>query len=192
MHTEQIETNKIDRHRVTAGVISVGVGLVSFLVTEIMYYLLVPDIGRRWERLLAEGAAAVVVALLTAKLVRAANQRREAELLRMQIISEMNHHIRNALTAISLTAESGGSQEGVRVIAESVDRIEWTLREILLRDKPLPENKRDEMDFPARQALSDSQRGTGSKNLSAAATFREKSKSRLTAAGGSGPRNIHS
>jgi hypothetical protein len=82
--------------------VSLGVGLVSFLVTEFMHFLLVPDLGRRWERLLAEGVSAVVVALLTARLVQAANQRREAALLRMQVISEMNHHIRNALQAICL------------------------------------------------------------------------------------------
>lgn len=47
-------------------VVSVVVGLASFLATELMHYLLVPDIGRRWERLLAEGVSAFVVAGLTA------------------------------------------------------------------------------------------------------------------------------
>jgi hypothetical protein len=31
-------------------VVSFGVGLVSFLVTEFIHFLLVPDIGRHWER----------------------------------------------------------------------------------------------------------------------------------------------
>ncbi len=123
--------------------VSVGVGLVALLVTELMHSLLVPDLGRRWERLLAEGVSAVVVALLTARLVHAANQRREAALLRMQVISEMNHHIRNALAAICLTAESTQNQQCIGVISESVDRIEWALREILLRRKPLQEKDRD-------------------------------------------------
>jgi type II secretory pathway pseudopilin PulG len=76
-----------------------------------MHFLLVPDLGRHWERLLAEGISAVIVALLMARLVHVANQRREAALLRMQVISEMNHHIRNALTAICLTAESIQNQQ---------------------------------------------------------------------------------
>ena len=46
--------------------VSVVVGLVSFLVTELMHGVLVPDLGRHWERLLAEGVSAVVVAGLTA------------------------------------------------------------------------------------------------------------------------------
>lgn len=122
-------------------VVSVVVGLASFLATELMHYLLVPDIGRRWERLLAEGVSAFVVAGLTAGFMDAANQRQEAALLRMQVISEMNHHIRNALGAISLTTDAIQNQECVRVIYESVVRIEWTLREVLLRRKPISEKE---------------------------------------------------
>jgi signal transduction histidine kinase len=128
-------------------VVSVGVGLISWLVTDVMHYLLVPDIGRLRERLLAEGLSAIVVALLTAGLVHAANQRREAELLRMQVIAEMNHHIRNALAAISLTTESIQNQQCIRVIFDSVDHIDWTLRAILPRNTPLPEEDRDHLWF---------------------------------------------
>jgi len=106
-------------------VVSVVVGFASFLVTELMHLVLVPDLGRHWERLLAEGVSAVVVAGLTAGFMDAANQRQQGALLRMQVISEMNHHIRNALGAISLTTDSIQNQECVRVISESVDRIEW-------------------------------------------------------------------
>ena len=118
-------------------VVSLGVGLVSFIATEFMHYLLVPDIGRQGERWLAEGVSAAVVALLTAKLIDVANQRREAALLRLQVISEMNHHIRNSLSAIVLSTDSIQNQQCIRVISESVDQIEWALREILLRPRPL-------------------------------------------------------
>jgi len=130
----------------------VAVAFVSFSVSEIMHALLVPDIGRHGERLLAEGISAVIVALLAAKLVHAANQRREAALLRMHVISEMNHHTRNALQAICLTAESTQNQQCIRVISESVDRIEWALREILLRRIPLQEIERDRGYFPKKQS----------------------------------------
>jgi signal transduction histidine kinase len=134
--------------------VSLGVGLVAFLATEFMHYLLVPDLGRYWERLLAEGASAVVVALLTARLMHAANQRREAALLRMQVISEMNHHIRNALTAVTLTTDSIQNQQSIRVISESVDRIEWALREILLRRKPVSEEEQDRLRYSQPQSMS--------------------------------------
>ncbi len=130
-------------------VMSVMVGLVSFLVTELMHRFLVADLGRHWERLLAEGISAVVVAGLTAGFAEAANQRQEAAVLRMQVISEMNHHIRNALGAISLTTDSIQNQQCVRVISDSVDRIEWTLREVLLRRKPISEKEIDRLRYAA-------------------------------------------
>jgi hypothetical protein len=128
-------------------VVAIGVGLVSFLATELMHYLLVPDLGGRWERLLAEGVSALLVAVLTAGLMNIADQRREAALLRMQVIAEMNHHIRNALAAISLSLpeDTTQNQQSIRVISDSVDRIEWSLREILLRPKPLPEKEVDRL-----------------------------------------------
>jgi len=126
---------------------SVLVGLVSFLVTEFMHRLLVADLGRHWERVLAEGVSAVVVAALTAGIMNLANQRQQAALLRMQVISEMNHHIRNALAAISLTTDSIQNQQCVRVISESVDRIEWTLREVLLQNKPISERDIDRLRY---------------------------------------------
>jgi len=129
--------------------VSVTVGVVSFVVTELMHRVLVPDLGRHWERLLAETVSAVVVAGLTAGFMEVANQRQEAALLRMQVISEMNHHIRNALAAISLTTDSIQNQQCVRVISESVDRIEWTLREILLRRKPISEKEIDRLRYTA-------------------------------------------
>jgi signal transduction histidine kinase len=129
--------------------VSVVVGLVSFLVTELMHRFLVADLGRHWERLLAEGVSAVAVAGLTAGFADAANQRQEAALLRMQVISEMNHHIRNALGAISLTTDSIQNHQCVRVISDSVDRIEWTLREVLLRRKPISEEEVDRLRYAA-------------------------------------------
>ncbi|HLW88734.1 MAG TPA: hypothetical protein VKR57_09580 [Terriglobales bacterium] len=133
--------------------VSLGVGLVAFLATEFMHYLLVPNIGRHWERLLAEGVSAVVVALLTTRLMQAESQRREAALLRMQVISEMNHHIRNALAAVTLTTDSIQNQQCIRVISQSVDRIEWALREILLRPKPLPEKDLDRSRYSQSRSM---------------------------------------
>ena len=129
--------------------VSVMVGLVSFFVTELMHRFLVADLGRRWERLLAEGVSAVAVAALTAVLMDVANQRQQAALLRMQVISEMNHHIRNALGAIALTTDSIQNHDCVQVISDSVDRIEWTLREVLLRREPISEREIDRLRYTA-------------------------------------------
>ena len=127
--------------------LAVGVGLVSFLVTELMHYMLVPDLGRRWERLLAEAVSGIVVAMLTAKFMEVENQRQESALLRMQVISEMNHHVRNALAAITLSTNTIQNRQSIRVISQSVDRIEWTLREILLRAKPVDDKDRNRLGY---------------------------------------------
>jgi hypothetical protein len=125
-------------------VAAVGVGLVSFLATELMHYLLVPDLGRHHERLLAEGLSAVVVTCLIAKLANITRQQRRLTMARMQVIAEMNHHIRNALTPVSLSVDAIDNQQLTCVISEAVNRIEWALREILPRETPLQEEHRQE------------------------------------------------
>lgn len=82
--------NWVAEHRLQ--VVSMGVGLASFLATEFMHHLFVPDMGYRWERLLAEGVSAVVVAVLTAQLMQTSNQLREATLLRMSDLRKRRSH----------------------------------------------------------------------------------------------------
>ncbi len=114
-------------------------GGAVFLVSELMHYLLVPELGRHGERMMAEAVSGVIVGYLAAQLFRAIVERREATLARLQVISQMNHHVRNALVAISLSADELQNQQSVRFVLDAVDRIEWTLREVLPRDKPVPE-----------------------------------------------------
>ncbi len=131
-----------DSTRPRPGFAAAGVGFVSFLVTELMHALLVPDIGRRWERLLAEGVSALVVGLLTCMLMKSVNRHRAATLLRWQVISDMNQHVRTALADICMTLEAIPDQPSVQRISQDVDHIDWALKEILLRPVPLPERVR--------------------------------------------------
>ncbi len=148
--TQRIATKHIHGPLITglrSTLVPLAVGAVAFAVTELMHYLLVPDLGRLRERLLAEGLSAVVVAVLAAGLMHQANRRREAALLRMQVIAEMNHHIRNGLAAISLSTDAIQNQQSIQVISQSVDRIEWALREVLPRSQPLPEEDQYRMSY---------------------------------------------
>jgi hypothetical protein len=63
----------------------------------------------------------------------ALNERVHRELIRarLRIIAEMNHHIRNALQVITYATAVGKADESVELIRRSVERIEWTLREVL-------------------------------------------------------------
>ncbi len=127
--------------------VALAVGLVSCLATELMHYWLVPDLGRHQERLLAEGLSALIVSCLVAKLASAARQRHRLTVARMQVIAEMNHHIRNALAPISLSVDAIENQQLIRVISEGVDRIDWALREILPREVPLREEQRHSLGY---------------------------------------------
>ena len=127
--------------------ISLGVGLACFAITELMHYLLVPDLGRLKERRLAEAVSAIVVSVLVGKVMSVVHRQYEVMLARAQVISEINHHVRNALMAIAASADLSQNQECSRIISESVYRIDWALREILPRTQPLPEVDRSRLMF---------------------------------------------
>jgi len=78
----------------------------------------------------------VLLAILAAFLAFILQLQHERELARQRqsavIIEQMNHHIRNALQVIvyRMDPQTRDSQE-LRDIRDSVDRIDWALREIL-------------------------------------------------------------
>jgi signal transduction histidine kinase len=79
---------------------------------------------------LSDGVSAIAIALLSYKLIRLNQDRRARLRQRVEIISDMNHHVRNALQVISLTSH-GKDKEEITAIRESVNRIQWALRELL-------------------------------------------------------------
>src|SRR5438270_13045382 len=50
---------------------------------------------------------------------------------RLKMIGDLNHHVRNALQSIQLSAYSTHDQAIIASVSESVQRIEWALREIV-------------------------------------------------------------
>ena len=78
----------------------------------------------------------LVVGGLIYTLLRYTNDRRAADIARFRTVAECNHHIRNALQVLSLTRDARtqqGSPEASRYAADSVQRIELTLAEVLPR-----------------------------------------------------------
>src|SRR5262245_35512375 len=65
----------------------------------------------------------------------ARHERTQRQAMRARVTAEMNHHVRNALQVIkALSAfppDSSPRDEQVQLINESVERIEWALREVL-------------------------------------------------------------
>ncbi|HKC72270.1 MAG TPA: hypothetical protein VKB60_11630 [Terriglobales bacterium] len=111
-----------------------GFAVAAFLITELMHYLLVPDLGPYRERIMAEGGSALILGMLAAKLLHNAYKARQYAMARLRVIAELNHHVRNALEVISLSAYITRDEEAIRRIMEGVNRIDWALREILPRE----------------------------------------------------------
>ncbi len=79
----------------------------------------------------SDAAAAVIAALFVLTIVNFSNERREGVRRRLRMIAEMNHHVRNSLEAIQMSAELTRDREAITVITDEVNRIEWALREVL-------------------------------------------------------------
>jgi hypothetical protein len=67
-------------------------------------------------------------------------ERRQHKLVleKMRVISEMNHHVRNALQPIIYSPYLKEQAEQVRIIQEGTRRIEWALREVLPGEDAVP------------------------------------------------------
>jgi len=78
----------------------------------------------------SDAISAGVIGLLAYKLLRFHQDSRDRLRQRVETIANMNHHVRNALQVISLTSH-GRDKEEIAAIRESVNRIQWALREIL-------------------------------------------------------------
>src|SRR5579872_4080116 len=139
--TQDRSASPIDEARVTRDsrrrllLVMAGFAVAAFLITELMHYLLVPDLGPYRERIMAEGGSALILGMLAAKLLHNAYKARQHALARLQVIAELNHHVRNALEVISLSAYITRDEEAIRRIMEGVNRIDWALREILPQEK---------------------------------------------------------
>jgi hypothetical protein len=109
--------------------ISLAIGMVIALIGGAVEAL----IGKH-TLFTAESVDDLIIGVLAAAVIFAYEQRRyRATMDKIQMISAMNHHVRNALQTISY-APYTEEEKQIRMIADSVGRIEWALREILPGD----------------------------------------------------------
>ena len=57
--------------------------------------------------------------------------RTRALLQRLLLVSEMNHHVRNALQAVIYAAAVQKDEQLSTIVRDAVERIDWALREVL-------------------------------------------------------------
>ena len=95
-------------------------------------WLLVKEGVKRLDILaLSNGLTGLAVGLLYLQLSRIERERRAQVQQQLRTIAEMNHHIRNALQIIAYASTATDKTQSVELISQSVERIEWALREVL-------------------------------------------------------------
>ncbi len=96
-------------------------------------------------------AAALATFLLMLILHRIIDRRREI-IKRLRVIAEINHHIRNGLELIQLSAITTENERAISIIREGVQRIEWALRELLGPGGPLADTAASQSEQQSKAA----------------------------------------
>ncbi len=126
------------RTRATAGLCAVAAGAAIFCTAFFIERYFHKQGTDPLPMIAASDAlAALLGALLLLRVFFGIIERRRAIVQRLAAIAEINHHIRNALDLIQLSAQTTADKRAITVIQEGVDRIEWTLREVLGPAGPL-------------------------------------------------------
>ncbi|HST76978.1 MAG TPA: hypothetical protein VLN58_00665 [Verrucomicrobiae bacterium] len=113
---------------------------------SILLGVIIAAIGSTLEAILdhhsiigSESLDDIIIGIIAAIVVFAYEQRRHRAILnKVRVIAAMNHHVRNALQAISY-APYTEQEKQIHLIGESVQRIQWALREILPAEETAPD-----------------------------------------------------
>jgi len=73
----------------------------------------------------------VVAAFLSPMLAQYYERLRVADSERLRVAADVNYHVRNALTTVLYSVHVKRDPDLIQVTQDAVDRIDWTLREIL-------------------------------------------------------------
>lgn len=118
-------------------VLALLAGIFEWTIHDlIQYFAPAPDIAR----ILDSSTIAFLIAAITWIEIQAVQQRRRRVLEDLRIVSELNHHVRNALQVIQYASRVPEAKQQVQIIDESVERIDATLKELFptidRKDKP--------------------------------------------------------
>ena len=116
-----------------------GIALLSLLFALFVFVL---GFGLDWMMLhqddsirqtveLSDAVSALICGFVFLLFLRLYRQQRAMLRQRVEVIANMNHHVRNALQVIEFNSYSTSDQEKFGAIKSSVNRIQWALRELL-------------------------------------------------------------
>jgi hypothetical protein len=102
-----------------------------FLMTTLLHFWISPPAENISMQPLADLAAALLVGLLAYRSYMRRRERMQLVYSRLHVVAETNHHVRNALEAITLRIYSTGDRKLINDVSSATRRIDWALREIL-------------------------------------------------------------
>lgn len=116
-----------------------GIALLSLLFAIFVFLLgsgldwvlIHQDDSLRQTVELSDAAAALICGFVFMLFLRLYRQQRALLRQRVEVIANMNHHVRNALQVIEFNSYSTSDQQKLLAINSSVNRIQWALRELL-------------------------------------------------------------
>ena len=115
------------------GIRSIELALLVFFTSVGVQWFVYAELLREPGsfRLIGPATAGVITGILTYRLQRTEAQHRKSAEACLDIILDVNHHIRNALQVISYKSFIDGQQTAA--VSDAINRIDWVLRDILPR-----------------------------------------------------------
>lgn len=111
---------------------SVIAAVVMLFISVVLDMMMVRDGETRLVAFeMSDALASAVAGILVYRLLIYERERRERLRQKIAVIADMNHHVRNALQIISFHATSNADHEQLDAIRDSMERIQWALKEIL-------------------------------------------------------------
>ena len=107
-----------------------AIGLAVFLVGFGLDALLISDSR---GVLSSDAVTGGIAALLAYLAVHQYQVRQKENAARLHVVAEVNHHVRNALSAILLSVHIRRDPELLNITESAVERIDWVLTEVLSR-----------------------------------------------------------
>jgi hypothetical protein len=117
--------------RTQTGAVVVGASAALFVVLVAFDTIIKLYPGGYPFALLSDVCVSFLAGALLWRTITDSQARYRAVLQRLEMIAEMNHHIRNALELIELSAHTTQNAELIANIESAAGRIQWALREIL-------------------------------------------------------------
>jgi len=106
------------------------VALAGYVLDRLLRY---EGMARRDLLVISDLLVGLVAAIMVFIIGQYQEQKNRLVSARLKVISEMNHHIRNALQVITFQARFGRNENEIRAMQDAVNRITWALSEVLPR-----------------------------------------------------------